>query len=194
MPQEQAIRDERADIDRETIRAVATGSEDALAALYDRHASVVYGLARRIVVQPDVAEEVVQDVFTQIWRDAPRYAAERGTVAGWIVMLTRARAIDRLRSRRARPDLAGGADPAAIVSVASSGNPESAATSAEEVRVVRAALAGVPASQREVLDLAYYEGLTHTEIAARTGLPIGTVKTRLRAAIATLRAALGRRA
>jgi len=93
--------------DRELVAAVASGSSEALARLYDRHAGTVFALARRVLSLVEDAEEVVQDVFSQVWRDASRYEAGRATVAGWIVMLTRARAIDRLRSRKARPDLRG---------------------------------------------------------------------------------------
>jgi RNA polymerase sigma-70 factor (ECF subfamily) len=188
-----AMPDTEARADEATVRAIAGGSADALGRLYDRHAAVVYGLARRIVGQPDVAEEIVQDVFAQVWRDAPRYARERATVAGWLVMLTRTRAIDRVRSRRARPDVAAGVEISAVrPPTAGDPDPEMAALSADDARAIRDALAALPDGQRALLDLAYYEGLTHTEIAARTGAPLGTVKTRLRAAMQALRDAMGR--
>jgi RNA polymerase sigma-70 factor (ECF subfamily) len=137
------------------------------------------------------AEEVVQDVFAQVWRDAARYVPERATVAGWIIMLTRTRAIDRLRARQARPDQAQGTDPGLVSPLPASGpTPEQVAVSADDGRLVRRALEGLPAEQRQLIDLAYYEGLTQTEIAERTGVPLGTVKTRVRSAMATLRSAL----
>ena len=179
--------------DEAIVRAVAGGSADALGQLYDRHGAVVFGLARRIVGQADVAEEIVQDVFAQVWRDASRFSRDRATVAGWLVMLTRARAIDRVRSRRARPDVAAGVEISATQPPADAGpSPETAALSADDARAVREALTTLPAEQRALLDLAYYEGLTHADIAARTGVPLGTVKTRIRAAMLALREMIGR--
>ena len=185
--------DEHARRDRELIRSVANGSGDAVGELYDRHGATVYGLALRVLGQPDLAEEVVQDVFAQVWREAARYDDKRSTVAGWMVMLTRTRAIDRLRARRARPDVSSAVelettqkDP--IPSTAES--PESATITAQEAGVVRGALAALPDQLRSLIELAYYEGLTHSEIAVRTGIPLGTVKTRLRNAMGTLRSAL----
>ena len=190
-PHETAIRDANSEIDRRLVSDVAAGSADALGRLYDRHAPAAFGLARRIVTQPEAAEEVVQDVFAQIWRDARRYAEDRASVAGWIVMLTRTRAIDHLRARRARPDLGQGVPPESIPALSSRArDPEQAAVTTEEAALVRTALETLPDGQRSLVDLAYYEGLTHSEIAERTGVPLGTVKTRLRAALATLRSAL----
>jgi RNA polymerase sigma-70 factor (ECF subfamily) len=179
-----------ADADQRLVMDVAAGSTEALARLYDRHAGTVFGLARRILSRLEDAEEVVQDVFTQIWRDASRYERSRATVAGWVVMLTRARAIDRLRSRNARPDQRN-TESAVIPDVPAGGwSPEEVTISAEDVRGVRGALAGLPEAQRDLVKLAYYEGLTHSEIAAKTGIPLGTVKTRIRTAMNTLRGAL----
>ena len=190
-PQDSAIRDVNVEIDRELVRSAARGSTDALGRLYDRHAGVVYAMARRILAQQEDAEEVVQDVFSQVWRDAARYEAGRASVAGWIVMLARTRAIDRLRSRRARPDSNVGTDPDAGPVLAAGGpSPEQVTVSADDARRVRGALETLPENQRALVELAYYEGLTHSEIAERSGVPLGTVKTRLRTAMATLRGAL----
>ena len=192
-PHETAIRDANSEIDRRLVSEVAAGSADALGRLYDRHAPTAFGLARRIVTQPEVAEEVVQDVFAQIWRDAARYAQDRASVAGWIVMLTRTRAIDHLRARRARPDLGQGVPPESMPALSSGArDPEQTAVTTEEATLVRAALETLPEAQRSLVDLAYYEGLTHSEIAERTGVPLGTVKTRLRTAMLSLRASLRR--
>jgi RNA polymerase sigma-70 factor (ECF subfamily) len=138
-----------------------------------------------------LAEEVAQDVFAQVWRDAGRYDAGRSTVAGWIVMLTRTRAIDRLRARRARPDVSAAVETDRVMPMASPDRtPESSTIVAEDRRLVRGALARLPDQFRSLIEMAYYEGLTHTEIAARTGIPLGTVKTRLRSAMGTLRSTL----
>jgi len=177
--------------DLQLVADIAAGSADALARLYDRYAGTVFGMARRILTRLEDAEEVVQDVFSQVWRDASRYERARASVAGWVVMLARARAIDRLRARNARPDLkAPVADDAAPAMVSSDVSPEQATIAAEDVRDVRSALTSLPGEQRMLVDLAYYEGLTHSEIARRTGVPLGTVKTRLRTAMTTLRRVL----
>lgn len=182
---------DRSERDRALIRAVAVGSGDAVAELYDAYGATVYGLALRILGQPDLAEDTVQDVFAQAWRDAARYDAARSTVAGWLVMLTRTRAIDRLRARRARPDLSAPVETSAVEPVSSRDRtPEDATMAAETAQTVRGALGLLPDSLRQLIELAYYEGLSHSEIAARTGMPLGTVKTRLRHAMGTLRSAL----
>ena len=161
--------DASADADRQLIRSNAAGSGEALADLYDRHASVVFGLARRITGQLEDAEEV-----------------------GWLVMLARTRAIDRLRARTARPDQVAAVEPDSAPPLsASSPDPEQITLSGEDAHRVREALTTLPEAQRSLLDLAFYEGLTHAEIAARTGMPLGTVKTRLRTAMSTLRSVLG---
>jgi RNA polymerase sigma-70 factor (ECF subfamily) len=180
-----------AETDHQLVEAVAGGSTDALAQLYDRYAATVFGLARRVLNRLEDAEEVVQDVFTQVWRDAARYDQGRATVAGWMVMLTRARSIDRLRARQARPDQRAAIAPDAAPSLAANDrSPEQVTISSEDAREIRGALTSLPESQRTLIELAYYEGLTHSEIADRTGTPLGTVKTRLRTAMITLRSML----
>jgi RNA polymerase sigma-70 factor (ECF subfamily) len=186
-----AILDATVEIDRQLVHAMAGGSTDALGRLYDRHAPVVYGLACRVTGRPEDAEEVVQDVFTQIWKQAARYDPARATVAGWLVMIARARSLDRLRARRARPDQTAPADPAETAGLSAAGpTPEQIAISGREARLVRTALQGLPEAQRVLVELAFYDGLTHSEIAERTGTPLGTVKTRLRMAASALRGAL----
>lgn len=183
--------DESAELDRRLVRSIAAGSAEALADLYDRHAAGVFGLARRITGRPEDAEEVVQDVFAQVWRQACRYEDERASVAGWVLMLARTRAIDRLRARAVRPDLAMPVSPEAVPAiVAGDPDPERLTLSADEARRVQAAVADLPAEQRSLLELAFYQGLTHAEIAADTGTPLGTVKTRLRTAMFALRRVL----
>ena len=165
---------DRAERDRALLRAVSAGSGDAVAELYDAYGGTVYGLALRILGQPDLAEDTVQDVFAQAWRDAARYDAARSTVAGWLVMLTRTRAIDRLRARRARPDLSAPVETSHAEPVSSTDQtPEDATLAAETAHTVRGALGALPVSLRQLIELAYYEGLSHSEIAARTGMPHG---------------------
>jgi RNA polymerase sigma-70 factor (ECF subfamily) len=178
--------------DQALVQAIAARSSEALSALYDRYAATVFGLARRVTGRQEDAEEVVQDVFAQVWRQASRYQDGRASVAGWLVMLTRTRAIDRVRARTARPDQAAPVSPDAIAPLATDdADPEAVTISMADARLVRGVLADLPAAQRTLIELAYYEGLTHTEIASRTATPLGTVKTRLRTALSALRAVLG---
>ena len=171
--------------DNDVLRRLAAGDREAVAELYDRHAARVLGLAFRIVQNSSDAEDVVQEVFSQAWRTAPSYQAARGTVVGWLLMMARTRAIDRLRSRQSRRDVQGAPDLDAIPSDAASLADQVIAN--QQAAGVRAAMETLPAEQRTALDLAYFEGLTQTEIAERLRIPLGTVKTRIRAALASLR-------
>lgn len=165
---------------------IARGDDTAVAELYDRHARAVYSLALRILQDQADAEDIVQEVFSQAWRQASRYDASRGNVGAWLVTLARSRAIDRLRARRARPDRT--ADEAVGADIADHGIPaDLQLVSAEQVARVRTALADLPLLQRMAIELAYYEGLTHIEIAERLEQPLGTVKTRIRLAMMKLR-------
>jgi RNA polymerase sigma-70 factor (ECF subfamily) len=174
-------------VDLGLVRDIASGSSQALGVLYDRYAPVLFALARRIVERPEDAEEVVQDVFAQVWRQASRYQCDRASVAGWLVMIARARAIDRLRVRRARPDAGERGDPVVVSLLSADPSPEELALSAQDAGRVKAACAELPEDLRSVLGLAFYRGLTHSQIAAATGLPLGTVKTRIRSAMEFLR-------
>ena len=173
------------------IAGAARGDGGALAALYDRHARSVYSIALRVVGDEADAEEVVQEVFDQAWRQASRYDRARGTVAAWLVTMARTRAIDRLRARRARPDRAG-LEPDQAWSRLPAANPDPAeALDAErDVTRIRQALQRLPLIQRVAIELAYFEGLTQTQIAARLEEPLGTVKTRIRVGLLKLRDAL----
>jgi RNA polymerase sigma-70 factor (ECF subfamily) len=167
----------------------AAGDGAALAALYDRHARLVYSLALRIIGNEADAEDVVQEVFAQVWRQAGRYDAMRGSVEAWFLTMARTRAIDRLRAHRARPDSGAGLPtsselPAVIV------DPADALTAARDAERVRDALHELPLLQRLAIELAYFEGLTQSEIADRLEQPLGTVKTRIRLGLLKLRAAL----
>jgi RNA polymerase sigma-70 factor (ECF subfamily) len=164
------------------VTGLKTGDQGAMAELYDRYSSVVYSVALRVLGDTAAAEDVLQEVFLQLWRNPHAFNAARGSLGSWLAVVTRNRAIDSLRKRRPEtdiedvvlsvaPDLAGEAD---------------RARAAEKVRGVLGTMA--PA-QRGALEMAYWEGLSHTEIAEKTGEPLGTIKTRIRAGLIALRKA-----
>ena len=172
--------------DQAALARMARGEGDAVAELYDRHARPIYSLALRILGDATEAEDIVQEVFSQAWKQAARYSASRGAVAAWLMTLARSRAIDRLRAKRARPgDVS---DERVAGQLVDAGPPaDSLVLSSEQVARVRAALDELPLLQRAAIELAYYEGLTHAEIADRLEQPLGTVKTRIRLAMLKLR-------
>jgi RNA polymerase sigma-70 factor (ECF subfamily) len=168
----------------ELIRAMAAGDHGAFARFYDRYAPLVFPLVLRIVGDRAGAADVLQDVFWEAWRGAATYDPARGTPEAWIVMRARTRAIDRVRTaRRHRETFVAPLD--AVSAPEAPG--ADAAERAGDKALVAEALARLPASQREVIELAYYAGLTQTEIAERLEQPLGTVKTRIRLALARLR-------
>lgn len=162
------------------IRSIAAGEQESLGEFYDRYAGLVNGLALRILRDPSDAEDVVQEVFVQAWRQAGRFDPGRGTPEAWLCTLARTRALDKLRRRVSRreepPETAPG----------TTATPRNV-----EVLAVRRAMEDLSANQRKALELAYYEGLTQSEIAERLGEPLGTIKTRIRTAMIRLREALG---
>jgi RNA polymerase sigma-70 factor (ECF subfamily) len=171
------------------LRRISTGDSGGLGSLYDRHGRAVYSLALRILGDESDAEEVTQDVFAQAWRRAAQYDASRGTVAAWLLVMARTRAIDRLRSRRVRPEGRVRDDEGLTLQQLPSTDPDaaSAMVAAERGQRVRRALESLPLLQRVALELAYFEGLSQREIAERLEQPIGTVKTRMRLGLLKLR-------
>lgn len=166
------------------LRRVTQRDETALATLYDRYARLVYSVAMRVLSDSGIAEEVVQDIFHQLWRNASNFDSTRGSLSGWLLVSARNRAIDRLRRRRTtdeelQPDTVG-----------YSANIEAAAAQNQLMAKVNKFIAELPSNQRAALELAYFQGLTHSEIAQKTGEPLGTIKTRLRSAIESIKKGL----
>jgi RNA polymerase sigma-70 factor, ECF subfamily len=176
--------DRKADsTDTSLVSAIRVGDPNAMAALYDRYSAVVYSVALRVLGDTGAAEDVQQDVFMQLWRNPGAFDSSRGNLGAWLAVISRNRAIDTLRKRRPQDD---------IEDVVLSVVPDMAAD-ADRARIatrVRDLLAAMPPAQRTALEMAYYEGLTHTEIASKTGEPLGTIKTRIRAGLTALRKAL----
>jgi RNA polymerase sigma-70 factor (ECF subfamily) len=172
------------------IQRMASGDVSALGELYDLYARAVCSLAYRILRDSGEAEDVVQDVFSQAWRQAGQYDAARAHAGAWLMMMCRSRALDRVRSRGARLQTV--PDPAACLEAADgmAADPESNAITAQDASRVRAALASLQETERTAIELAYYEGLSQTEIAERLSEPLGTIKTRIRTGLLKLRSAL----
>jgi RNA polymerase sigma-70 factor (ECF subfamily) len=167
--------------DMRLVARIRAGDQQATSQLYDRYAKVVYAVALRVLQDTGAAEDVLQDVFLQLWRNPDAFDASRGSLAAWLAVIARHRSIDRLRKRRPEVDvedcvIAGGPDLA---------DEAERTLVIEKVRVV---LAEMNPDQRKVLELAFFQGLTHTEIAEKTGEPLGTIKTRLRTGLQHLRA------
>ncbi|HEV8723086.1 MAG TPA: sigma-70 family RNA polymerase sigma factor [Candidatus Binatia bacterium] len=167
------------------IRQTANQDREAFSQLYDRFSSLVYTLAMRMLRMSSDAEDLLQEVFVQVWHQANRYSEERGSPEAWIVNIARSRAIDKLRSiRRMERSFVLTDDPA---KAESSDNVESSAAESETKLTMNSALANLPEAQRKVLVLAYFDGLSQSEIADRLKEPLGTVKTRMRSGIQRLR-------
>src|SRR5262249_24048985 len=171
------------------IARIAAGDRAAFGRFYDALAARALGLIRRVLRDPGSAEEVLQEVFWQVWQDAAPYDPGRGAPAAWVLMRARTRAIDKLRSMRRREKTFVMPVDEAIARPAEP--PPSPGAVAEDKGLVESALNRLPEPQRRVIELAFFEGLTQTEIAARLGEPLGTVKTRARLAMERLRSALG---
>ncbi|MDX2041375.1 MAG: sigma-70 family RNA polymerase sigma factor [Acidobacteriota bacterium] len=172
------------------VQKIAQGDQTALAALYDSTNRLAYGLILRVLGDASSAEEVLLDVYTQIWRQAANYDTSRGGPMAWLMTIARSRAIDRLRSgwqdrQRKEPlDMLNDRETEAA-------SPEEATVASERQKFVRTALRTLSPEQREVIELAYYGGLSHSEIAVKLNQPLGTVKTRTRLGMMKLRETLG---
>jgi RNA polymerase sigma-70 factor, ECF subfamily len=168
--------------DAALIARLRAGDENAMADLYDRYSGVVYGVALRVLRDTTAAEDLLQEVFLQLWRRPQSFNADRGRLAPWLAVIARNRAIDMLRKRPPEDDISESP-------IATGVNLEDAAIERLAVDKVRGVLAGLPPEQRKALEMAFFEGMTHTEIAAKTGEPLGTVKTRIRSALLAVRKA-----
>ncbi len=163
---------------------VRAGDQAAMGQLYDRYSNVVYSVALRVLADTAAAEDVLQDIFMQLWRNPTTFDSSRGNIAAWLSVVARHRAIDVLRKRRPETDI----EDVILASDASLDSEVDRRTFAGKVRSV---LAGLPGEQRGAVEMAFFDGLTHTEIAEKTGEPLGTIKTRIRTAIISLRKAMG---
>lgn len=178
-----------ADDDARLIERIADGDQAALAELYDRYARLLLGLARRVLRDDAEAEEIVQEALLQVWRQARRYDRRRSSVSTWLVLITRSRAIDRVRSRQVKQRTLEAVQQEKREAHTS---PEGgdAVLHQQRRRRLRDALRELPAEQRQVLELAFFQGMTQSEIAGATDIPLGTVKTRTLLAMKKLRLAL----
>ena len=158
------------------------GDQSAMADLYDRYSGVVYGVALRVLGNTTAAEDVVQEIFLQLWRNPRAFDAERGRLAPWLAVIARNRAIDHLRKRPREDDID-------ELPISTGVDLESDSAQKLAIEKVRAALAQLPPDQCKALEMAYFQGMTHTEIAGKTGEPLGTVKTRIRTGLLALRKA-----
>ncbi|SLM49156.1 putative RNA polymerase sigma factor, sigma-24 homolog [Nitrospira japonica] len=176
-------------IDPALFARIVKGDQQAFSELYDLSCTLLYTLAIRILGNREEAEEVLQDVYLEVWRKVARYDVGRGTPVAWLITLTRSRAIDRLRARSARGYQTTDSlerDAAAQIRDMSPSPFETQAD--QELRLaVGTAMASLPAAQQQAIELAYYEGLSHMEIAARLNQPLGTVKTRIKLGMSKLR-------
>jgi RNA polymerase sigma-70 factor, ECF subfamily len=159
--------------------------EEALSALYDRYSGLVYSEAKRILRDRGAAEEILQDLFYQVWRTAERFDPAKGSLAGWLLVAARNRAISKLRRK------SGAKEELDENGVSLNADVESRAAQNLLLEKVKAVMENLPEGQREALECAYFEGMSHSEIAEKTGQPLGTVKTRIRSAMAALKKVLG---
>jgi RNA polymerase sigma-70 factor, ECF subfamily len=169
--------------DEALIERIRSGDETAMADTYDRYSGIVYGVALRVLGDAAAAEDVLQEVFLQLWRNPQAFDASRGKLATWLAVIARNRAIDHLRKRPLEDDIEG-------LPISTGVSLENEAEQRLAVEKIRGALSRLPQEQRRALEMAFFEGMTHTEIASKTGDPLGTIKTRIRAGLMALRKAV----
>ena len=169
------------------ISRIAEQDQIALSLLYTRYAKIIYTIAYKILNSSEESEEIVLDVFTQVWRIAKNYNSKKARVDTWLFMLTRSRALDRLRTHERFNKAITASEDALMMHY----NPEQDVLIQERSSYIKACLEQLPNEQRLVLELAYFSGLSHSEIAAKTGSSLGTVKTRIRLGLKKLREAIG---
>src|SRR5271163_1132492 len=169
--------------DAALLSRIEQGDQDAMASLFDRYSGIVYSVALRVLKDAGQAEDVMQDIFIQIWKKPGAFVSGRGSLGAWLVVVARNRAIDSLRRRRPT-------DSVEDVVLASSTELAAEAERNTLMEKVRAYLNQLPPEQRKSVEMAYFEGMSHSEIAEKTGDPLGTVKTRIRLALITLRKAM----
>lgn len=178
------------------LQRIAARDEQALGAFYDRHSALAYGVILRILRDPNDADDVLQETFVRVWSRAETYDAHLGSPATWLTRIARNRAIDRLRARRVRRDIS--VDPgvtpdgerAPLPEPEDRITPETVVQDADTSGALREALRLLPAVQRQLIEAAFFEGYTHHELAARFGVPLGTVKTRIRTGLIAMRGRL----
>jgi RNA polymerase sigma-70 factor (ECF subfamily) len=171
-----------ADDDSALLTRVQAGNEQAMAIIFDRYSKIVYSVALRVLRDPASAEDILQEIFLQVWRNPGSFVSARGSLGGWLAVVTRNRSIDALR--RKRPS-----DSVEDVVLSSSFNLAEDSERTLMIEKARKVINLLPAEQRKTIEMAFFDGLTHAEIAEMTGDPLGTVKTRIRSALTALRKA-----
>lgn len=162
------------------LQEIQSGSQDAMAVFFDRYSRMVYSVALRVLNDAGEAEDVMQEIFIQVWQNPGAFVAGWGSLGGWLVVVTRNRAVDKLRRRRP-------SDPVELFALPSSTNLALESERAFLMEKIRAAMTKLPEEQRKSVELAFFEGLSHSEIAEKTGEPLGTIKTRIRLALIAIR-------
>jgi RNA polymerase sigma-70 factor, ECF subfamily len=175
------------------LERICSRDQAAMGQLYDRYARVLYSFALKMLHSVEEAEEVVVDVFAQVWQTAHTFDVSRGRVDNWLFLMTRSRALDRLRRRQRQTKITDAATHVAVAEVSFAGDlPQEEVIILERREQVLQAMAQLPSEQRQILELAYYEGLSQSEISQQLGLPLGTVKTRVRLGLTKLKTLLAK--
>jgi RNA polymerase sigma-70 factor, ECF subfamily len=169
--------------DESLLIRIRAGDQHAMTELFDLYGGMVYSVALRVLKDPGYAEDVMQEIFFQVWKDPNRFVQGRGSLGAWLAVVTRNRAIDSLRRRKPT-------DPVDEVVLASNTNLASEVERNTIIEKVRTVLKNLPTEQQKSVALAFFEGLSHAEIAAKTGDPLGTIKTRIRLALISVRKAI----